>query len=60
MEGCKVKFAKQMSFGQKKKWQHFFRLMDKISPQNLPRRLIHILLTLFVKDKEAWLRFCGR
>ena len=54
MEGCKGKFAKQMSFGQKKKWQHFFRLMDEISPQNLPQRQIHPSVTLSDRDKQAW------
>ena len=46
-----------MSFGQKKKWQHFFRLIDEISPQNLPQRQIHPSVTLADRDKQAWLLF---
>ena len=52
MEGCKGKLAKQMSFGQKKKWQHFIRLMDEILPQNLPQRQIHPSVTLSDRDKQ--------
>ena len=43
-----------MSFGQKKKWQHFFRLMDQISPENLLQRWIHTPIALSERGEEAW------
>ena len=37
-----------------KKYHHFFRLMDQILPENLPRRWIHPPIALSERGKEAW------
>ena len=51
---CNGTYIKRSKFWTKKKWQDFFRLMDQISPQNLPRRQIHPSLTLSDCDEQAW------
>ena len=53
-KATEISLLSNMSFGHKKKWQHFFRLMDQILPQNLPQRQIHPFVTLSDRNEQAW------